>query len=190
MGEWRYNSTIVEIGPRRSWVVSFTPRPLSRRGRSPWYPLDRRLGGPHSTSGYYGEKNNLLLLSGIEPWPSSPYPVSIPTELSWLLSKSIRKSIYKKTYSPLLRIITFLEFVKRNFVIRIHIYHRLTVIISRLRTRTTKKKWQNFLFCCLKRNTQAFKHIKVHVDTIGFWRWCITHRDIGFSDFVHRPDFS
>jgi hypothetical protein len=29
------------------------------------------------------------------------------------------------------------------------------------------------------------------VDTfIGFWRWCITHRDIGFSDFVHRPDFS
>jgi hypothetical protein len=31
---------------------------------------------------------------------------------------------------------------------------------------------------------------KYHVDTIGFWRWCITHRDIGFSDFVHRPDFS
>jgi hypothetical protein len=28
------------------------------------------------------------------------------------------------------------------------------------------------------------------LDTIGFWRWCITHRDIGFSDFVHRPDFS
>jgi hypothetical protein len=30
----------------------------------------------------------------------------------------------------------------------------------------------------------------IQVDTIGFWRWCITHRDIGFSDFVHRPDFS
>jgi hypothetical protein len=26
------------------------------------------------------------------------------------------------------------------------------------------------------------------VDTIGFRRWCITHRDTGFSDFVHRPD--
>jgi hypothetical protein len=21
-------------------------------------------------------------------------------------------------------------------------------------------------------------------------RWCITHKDIGFSDFVHRPDIS
>jgi hypothetical protein len=26
------------------------------------------------------------------------------------------------------------------------------------------------------------------VDSIGFWRWCITHRITGFSDFVHRPD--
>jgi hypothetical protein len=23
-------------------------------------------------------------------------------------------------------------------------------------------------------------------DSIGFWRWCITHRINGFSDFVHR----
>jgi hypothetical protein len=27
-------------------VVSFTPRPLYFQGKSPWYPLDRRLGGP------------------------------------------------------------------------------------------------------------------------------------------------
>jgi hypothetical protein len=26
------------------------------------------------------------------------------------------------------------------------------------------------------------------VDIVGFCRWCITHRDTGFSDFVHRPD--
>jgi hypothetical protein len=32
--------------------------------------------------------------------------------------------------------------------------------------------------------------INITFHTIGFWRWCITHRDIGFSDFVHRPDFS
>jgi hypothetical protein len=25
------------------------------------------------------------------------------------------------------------------------------------------------------------------VVTIGFWRWCITFRDIGFSDSIHRP---
>jgi len=29
-------------------VVSFTPRPLYLQGKSPWYPLDRRLGGPQS----------------------------------------------------------------------------------------------------------------------------------------------
>jgi len=27
-------------------VVSFTPRPLYPQGKGPWYPLDRRLGGP------------------------------------------------------------------------------------------------------------------------------------------------
>jgi hypothetical protein len=31
-------------------------------------------------------------------------------------------------------------------------------------------------------------HALMGVDTIGFWWWCITHRDTGFSDFVHRPD--
>jgi hypothetical protein len=38
---------------------------------------------------------------------------------------------------------------------------------------------------------KPFCDLKLYfVDTIGFWRWCITHRNIGFSDFVHRPDFS
>jgi len=27
-------------------VVSITPWPLYSQGKSPWYPLDRRLGGP------------------------------------------------------------------------------------------------------------------------------------------------
>jgi hypothetical protein len=27
-------------------------------GKSPWYPLDRRLGGPQSRSGYGGEEKN------------------------------------------------------------------------------------------------------------------------------------
>jgi hypothetical protein len=33
------------------WAVSFTPRPLCHRGKSPRYPVDRRLGGPQSRSG-------------------------------------------------------------------------------------------------------------------------------------------
>jgi hypothetical protein len=39
-------------------VVSFTPRPLYPQGKSPWYPLDRRLGGPQSRSGRDGEEKN------------------------------------------------------------------------------------------------------------------------------------
>jgi hypothetical protein len=37
-------------------MVSFTPFPLNSRGKSPRYPLDRRLGGPQSRSGRSGEE--------------------------------------------------------------------------------------------------------------------------------------
>jgi hypothetical protein len=39
-------------------VVSFTLRPLYPQGNSPWYPLDRRLGGPQNRSGRGGEEKN------------------------------------------------------------------------------------------------------------------------------------
>jgi hypothetical protein len=39
-------------------VVSFTPLPLYSQGEDPWYPLDRRLGGPQSRSGHGGEEKN------------------------------------------------------------------------------------------------------------------------------------
>jgi hypothetical protein len=47
-------------------VVSFTPRPLYSLGKSPWYPLDKRLGGPQSRSGRGDEKKNSQLPPGIE----------------------------------------------------------------------------------------------------------------------------
>jgi len=34
---------ILDLGTRWRWVVSFTIWPLYPQGRSPWYPLDRRL---------------------------------------------------------------------------------------------------------------------------------------------------
>jgi hypothetical protein len=40
-------------------------------GGEPRYPLDRRLGGPHSGPGCR-EVTNLLPLPGIEPCPSRP----------------------------------------------------------------------------------------------------------------------
>jgi hypothetical protein len=48
---------ILDLGTRRC-VVSFTSRPLYRRGKSPHYPLNRRLGGPQSRSGRGGEEKN------------------------------------------------------------------------------------------------------------------------------------
>jgi hypothetical protein len=37
------------------------------QGKSPWYPLDRRLGGPQSRSGRGGEEKNSQPPPGIEP---------------------------------------------------------------------------------------------------------------------------
>jgi hypothetical protein len=49
---------ILDLGSRWRRVVSFTPRPLYSQGKSPRYPLDRRLGGPQSRSGRGGEEKN------------------------------------------------------------------------------------------------------------------------------------
>jgi hypothetical protein len=66
-------------------MVSFTPRPLYPQGKSPWYPLDRRLGGPQSRSGRGGEEKNSQPPPGIETY-NSDRPVrslvAIPTKLS------------------------------------------------------------------------------------------------------------
>jgi hypothetical protein len=51
---------ILDLGTRWRWVVSFTSRTPYPQGKSPWYPLDRRLGGPQIRSGHSGgeEKNS------------------------------------------------------------------------------------------------------------------------------------
>jgi hypothetical protein len=41
-------------------VVTFTDRPLYLRGKSPRYPLDRRLGEPQSRSECRGTEKNLF----------------------------------------------------------------------------------------------------------------------------------
>jgi hypothetical protein len=65
--EWRYSSTnSLTPGTRWRWVVSFTLWPLYPQRRSPWYPLDRRLGGPQSCSGCGGEEKNSQPPPGIE----------------------------------------------------------------------------------------------------------------------------
>jgi hypothetical protein len=58
---------ILDLGTRWRWVVSFTPRPLYLQGKSPWYPLDRKLDGPQSRPGRGGEEKNSQPLPGLEP---------------------------------------------------------------------------------------------------------------------------
>jgi hypothetical protein len=41
------------------------PAALSQR-KSPWYPSDRRLGGPQNQSGHCGEEKNSQLLPELE----------------------------------------------------------------------------------------------------------------------------
>jgi hypothetical protein len=49
---------ILDFGTRWRWVVSFTPRPLYPKVKSPRYPLDRRLGGPQIRSWRGGKEKN------------------------------------------------------------------------------------------------------------------------------------
>jgi hypothetical protein len=63
-------------------VVSFTRRPLYPQEQSPWYPLDRRLGGPQSRSGRGGEKKNSQPLPGLEPPIIQPVAQRCTAELS------------------------------------------------------------------------------------------------------------
>jgi hypothetical protein len=63
-------------------VVSFTPRPLYCRGKSPQCPLYRRLGGPQSRSGRHGEVKILATTATRTPtpWSSSPSACSLTAE--------------------------------------------------------------------------------------------------------------
>jgi hypothetical protein len=65
-------------------MVSFMPWPLYPQGKGPWYPLDRRLGGPQSQSGCSGEEKNSQPLPGLEPSVIQPIAQCCTTELSQL----------------------------------------------------------------------------------------------------------
>jgi len=52
---------ILNLGTRWRWVVSFAPQPLYPQGKSPRFPLVRRLGGPQSRSGWGGEQKDFFI---------------------------------------------------------------------------------------------------------------------------------
>jgi hypothetical protein len=58
-GEWGsrcIDPHFLDLDTRWRWEVSFMPWPLYPRGKSPCYPLDRKLGGPQSWPGRHGEE--------------------------------------------------------------------------------------------------------------------------------------
>jgi hypothetical protein len=62
---------ILELGTRLRWIVSFTFRSLYPQGKSPCYPLDRRLRGPQSRSASGGEEIPSPCRNS-NPWSSIP----------------------------------------------------------------------------------------------------------------------
>jgi hypothetical protein len=83
MGEWTYSFSILDFSIKWRLVVSFRPQALYIPGKEPLV-LDRRLCGPQSQSGPYGEEKNLLLLPRVKFQSTSPQPVTISTEQPWL----------------------------------------------------------------------------------------------------------
>jgi hypothetical protein len=66
------------------WSAS-RPSLFTPQGKSFWYPLDRRLGGPQSRPGRGGEEKNSQPLLGLEPPIIQPVAQRYTTELSRLL---------------------------------------------------------------------------------------------------------
>jgi hypothetical protein len=59
MREWRYSSTILDLGIRWRWVVSFMPWLFNPWKSCPPYPLDRWMGGSQSSYGRCGDEKSL-----------------------------------------------------------------------------------------------------------------------------------
>jgi hypothetical protein len=67
---------ILDLGTSWRLVVIFTPQPVYSRGKSLWYPLDRKLGGPQNRSGRRREEKNLAPTGTRTPTPSAVQSVA------------------------------------------------------------------------------------------------------------------
>jgi hypothetical protein len=68
-------------------------------GKSPWYPLDRRLGGLQSRSGRGGGEKNSQALPGVEP------PIFQPAAHRYTTEHDTNGSEFHVSYITLLRLI-------------------------------------------------------------------------------------
>jgi hypothetical protein len=78
-------------------------------GKSPWYPLDRRLGGPQSRSGFGGEEKNSQPLPGLEPPIIQRVAQRYTTELSRLPNMYVWNIIFTWKAVEILRYVAALS---------------------------------------------------------------------------------
>jgi hypothetical protein len=78
--EWSHTS-ILPILDGSEWSAS-RPGRFTPRRKSPWYPMDRRLGGLQSRSGRGIEEKNFQPLTGLELPITQPVIQCYTTELS------------------------------------------------------------------------------------------------------------
>jgi hypothetical protein len=104
MGSGGITPRILDLGTRWRWLVSFRPRPPYPQRKSPYYPLNRRLGGPQSRSGHSGKEKNSQPLPGLEPpiiqWYTtelSVYSFSFTSERKSHTSRLIQYVVYGRT---------------------------------------------------------------------------------------------
>ena len=83
-----WGTTILIISlTARWWGVRLHFRPFYPSGKSPCFPLCRRLGGHQSRSGHYGQEENFLCLSEVKKWfLDGPFRSLVATSASsiWL----------------------------------------------------------------------------------------------------------
>jgi hypothetical protein len=61
MGEWKYTSTVLDFGNRGEISGQSKATAPLPPGNSLVVPLDRRLGGPQSRPGHYGEEKIIII---------------------------------------------------------------------------------------------------------------------------------
>jgi hypothetical protein len=92
VGQWRYSSTILNLGTRWRWVVKFTHLPLYSRGKNPRYSLDRRMSGPQGLLDAVEKRKISCPCQESSSVRLAPQSVSIPTKVSWSSLISIQTS--------------------------------------------------------------------------------------------------
>jgi hypothetical protein len=121
VGEWRCSSAILDFDARRISLLSFTPRLLYPRGKSPRYPLYRNLGGPKSRSGRRGQENILNRTGTRTPTPrisassQSLYRLLCPD--SWALWSRERYLASPGNRTPIVRSVAQLAYQRLGHVV-------------------------------------------------------------------------